>query len=270
MGGRRDWEDAVNQAASETTPKDGVPSNVWYDDGYSSGFHGMVSMPGAPTADVKVFKSPEEIAGRVLGLSAMPGAFTNANSPYWQMVEDLYKTGALYDLRYGTNVNSVATAAERSIKQYANSPYATSMSYNEWLARASAVSDRGDDKKNGSGGAGGPRAFTNTTVQLTNETDARALVDNALNQYLGRDANDQEREKFWKQLNKQQAKNPNVSKGVAGPGGTNAVQSGGFNTATFAEDFAKSRDDYAETQASTTVLDWMKESLMKDQTEGLM
>lgn len=114
----------------------------------------------------------------------------------------------------------------------------------------------------GGGSAGGP--FTNVSVGLTNEFDARSLVDTALNNYLGRDATDRERERFWKQLNQKQAANPTVRSGVTGPGGMSDVQSGGFGAEQFAEDFAKSRKDYAETQASTTAMDLIKKALTSD------
>lgn len=129
-------------------------------------------------------------------------------------------------------------------------------------APAGAGSSGGSSGGGGGGSAGGP--FTNVTVGLTNEFDARSLVDDALNQWLGRDAKPKEREQFWKQLNKAQSANPNVRSGVTGPGGMSDVQSGGFGAEQAAEDFAKSRTDYAEVQASTTLMDWLQSSLAND------
>lgn len=133
-----------------------------------------------------------------------------------------------------------------------------------------ASSGSPDGKKRSGGGGSSYGPFTNTGVNLTNQFDARYLVDDALNKYLGRDATPKERAAFWKQLNASEAANPQVDSGVTSKGGTSSVRQGGFNPNVAAEDFAKSRKDYAETQASTTILDWMTESIMKDQTEGLM
>lgn len=126
--------------------------------------------------------------------------------------------------------------------------------------------------KSSSSGGGGSRygAYTNSSVSLTNQFDAREVVDNALNQWLGRDATPEERTKFWKQLNAGESANPRVESGVTSKGGSRAVGSGGYNPRVAAEDFAKSRSDYAETTFATTAMDLIKESIMGDQTEGLM
>jgi len=92
----------------------------------------------------------------------------------------------------------------------------------------------------------------------------------ALGEWLGRSATKAEVNKFWAALNKHERKNPNVDKGVSGPSGTTAVRGGGSNREVFAEDYAKSQDDYAETTFATTALDLIKKSIMGDTTEGLM
>lgn len=120
----------------------------------------------------------------------------------------------------------------------------------------------GGSRGGGGGSAGGP--FSTVDTNLTNEFDARTLVDNALNTYLGRNASEKERARFWKMLNKQEAANPQVSAGVTGSGSRQSVSSGGFSREQFAEDFAKSRKNYAEVQASTTLMGWMNSALAAD------
>lgn len=107
-------------------------------------------------------------------------------------------------------------------------------------------------------GAGGPRAFYNETVNLTNPEDAQILVQNALSQYLGRNATEQELAAFTKALRKEEQASPAIDQGVSGRGGTTRTTSGGVSAAQaqeMAKDFAQSRPDYAEFQASTNLLD---------------
>lgn len=107
-------------------------------------------------------------------------------------------------------------------------------------------------------GTGGPRAFYNETVNLTNPEDAQILVQNALSQYLGRNATEQELDAFTKALRKEEQASPAIDQGVSGRGGVSRTTSGGVSAAQaqeMAKDFAQSRPDYAEFQASTNLLD---------------
>lgn len=113
--------------------------------------------------------------------------------------------------------------------------------------------------QNGSGSGYGP--YQNKVTQLTNQFDAEVLVDDALNSYLGRQATGEEKAQFWKQLNAKQKANPGIQAGVTSAGGRSEVNSGGFNKEQFAEDFAKSRTDYAETQSDTTLMSWLDKSV---------
>lgn len=119
----------------------------------------------------------------------------------------------------------------------------------------------------GSGGSGGGPS-SNTQIQLTNESDAAVLVDQALNSYLDRQATDGEREQFWSMLNKRQSANPTVTRNS---GGTNnsSVTTGGLNPQQAAKEFALSRDDAAEYMANTQYTDWLMEKVASDPTEGI-
>lgn len=166
------------------------------------------------------------------------------------------------------------TVLEDSAALYAAKPDAKNLSVWDFLyAKASKGSDKpGTNPAGPRGPGGGSQAFTNTTVQFSNQFDARALVDNALNQYLGRDAKPKERAKFLAMLNQTEAANPQVDSGVSGPNGTSRATRGGVGAAgagLLAEDFAKSRDDYAETQASTTLLSRMEKLIMGDTTGSM-
>jgi hypothetical protein len=101
----------------------------------------------------------------------------------------------------------------------------------------------------------GPVSVTN----LTNQFDAKALVNNALGQYLGRAATDSEVAAFHAQLQASETANPSVRT----PVGHNYVDSGGAgNGQQQAIDFAKSQSNYAETQAGSTGLSWLHDAVM--------
>lgn len=113
-------------------------------------------------------------------------------------------------------------------------------------------------KKAGTGGGGG----YSQVVDLTNPADAQVLVNNSLNQYLGRDATDDERDVFLKTLNAVERKNPIVT--------TQTSRSGGTNPQQVAKEFALSQDTAAEDTANTTYMNWMAEALMKNPNEGVV
>lgn len=100
-------------------------------------------------------------------------------------------------------------------------------------------------------GGGGGGSATTQRITLTSPTDAYYLLNQAMTQYLGRQANRQELAQFVKLLNAQERANPVV----ATMDGNTTVQEGGFNPATFAEQFARGQEGSAEFQAATTFLD---------------
>jgi hypothetical protein len=102
----------------------------------------------------------------------------------------------------------------------------------------------------GGGGFGGGGGGT-STIRLTSATDARVILNQAMKTYLGRDATGEEIDKFVGLLNAKERANPIVQE----YSGNTALQYGGFNPATFAEDFARSKDGSSEYQAVTTFLD---------------
>ena len=120
-----------------------------------------------------------------------------------------------------------------------------------------------------SGAGGGPFSTTNRSVSLTNEGNARTILQAALTGYLGRSATTQENKAFLKALNVQERANPTttVTKGNTTDRVTDqsTTTTGGFDRNDFADRFAKSQEGYAEYQTATTYLDAFIEGL-EDQT----
>ena len=109
--------------------------------------------------------------------------------------------------------------------------------------------------------AGGSGSGSSTVVNLTNPGDARVLVDNALNDYLGRAATEEESSEFLKVLNNQERANPQMR--------TPSSSSGGVNREQVAKEFGRSRDDAAEFMANTQYMDWFMDKIVADPTEGI-
>ena len=115
------------------------------------------------------------------------------------------------------------------------------------------------------GGGGGPVTSTSITksVDLSNPTSARGLVDSALRQYLGRRASSEEYAAFRQALNAAERKSPNVTKAVSttsrtGGGSATSAQTmsrGGIDRGRFAEEWALKQEGSAEYAAATTVFD---------------
>lgn len=102
----------------------------------------------------------------------------------------------------------------------------------------------------GGGGGGGAPQITKT-VNLTDPGTAETLVDQALQQYLGRRASETEITEFRKALRKAERKSPNE----VDIEGDTQITKGGFNPATFAQQYAEGMEGAAEYQAATTFLD---------------
>lgn len=108
---------------------------------------------------------------------------------------------------------------------------------------------------------GGSGSGYSRVVSLSNPQDARVLVDNALTEYLGRAATEEESAQFLKILNAQERANPQVN--------TPGSQSGGVNREQIAKEFGRSRDDAAEFMANTQYMDWFMNKIVQDPTEGI-
>lgn len=129
-----------------------------------------------------------------------------------------------------------------------------------------------DPPSGGSGGSGG--AFSshsvNRQVNITDPSSARKFVDDALGQYLGRSATAGESAAFLKALNGLELDNPTVTEsstsGYSSGGSSSSTSStattGGLDRVQVAEDFAKSREGFAE-RAQATMADWLADSLTK-------
>jgi hypothetical protein len=118
----------------------------------------------------------------------------------------------------------------------------------------------------GGGAYTGPTTTTykDENVNFTNPSDARALVDNAIGSYLGRKPSTKEYKTFLQALNATEEANPQISERVTKSSGsgnpaaqtvsTKGTSMSQVSSQQFAKEYAKSDEQYAETQLSTTGL----------------
>ena len=215
-------------------------------------FDRMYAPPAGPVTgnSVEYYNKPELLT---TDASIKRGASWYNDTEKRQAVQnDLYSAGFIYNSAGLNNYSGFKGGLENALEafQLDGEAQKNDETFTEWLHRKGKESDRsrpGDGS--GGGGGGGSRTFVN----LTNEFDAEVLVNNALGQYLGRDASEQEIQEFWKKLNKGERANP-ITTSAGG-------QSGGYNAQLAAEKFAEQDEEYAETTADITLKNLMGDAI---------
>lgn len=201
-----------------------------------------------------------------LPMSQQPTVFT-AQNMWANLPEDQFKfvTGRMNNYYGEGNWSLSGGAGKAGVKGFweqavnisraqANlgEPIPVFQAFDQILANAAAAGMTMGGAAAGGGGGGGAGAPTITgTVNLTDPGTAETLVDQALQQYLGRRASDKETREFRKALRKAEMKSPKEAE----IRGTTQITSGGFNPATFAQQYAEGMEGAAEYQAATTFLD---------------
>ena len=113
--------------------------------------------------------------------------------------------------------------------------------------------------KGGGGGAGGTSRSINESINLSDPSTARGLIDNTIAQFLGRNPTDKEYSNFTAALNAAQRKNPTITESVTTSSGgvaqSKTTSRGGLDRGQFAKEYAQSQEGVAELSAATTGLD---------------
>lgn len=131
--------------------------------------------------------------------------------------------------------------------------------YNAERNSAAGLSITGALRAGAGGAGGGPTYAIQKSVNLTDPSTARGLVNQAMENYLGRKATSKEQQTFMQALNAQEEMAPTITEQRTSRSGrassTTSRTTGGFNPATFAEEWAAGQQGSAEFQAATTFLD---------------
>ena len=122
-----------------------------------------------------------------------------------------------------------------------------------------AASAGGGSGGGGGGGGGGTSRSVNESVNLSDPSTARGLIDTTIARYLGRNPTDKEYSTFASALNAQESKSPSITESVTTSGGgnsrTKSTTRGSMDRGQFAIEYAKSQEGVAELSAATTGLD---------------
>lgn len=122
-----------------------------------------------------------------------------------------------------------------------------------------------EDTTGGGRGGGYTGPVTTTSVSITDENTAEALLDRYARDLLGRGLTKQETEKYIRQFNRAEAEAPQVSVSA----GTGAARSSTTTTAASKEELLREviskNPDYAKFQVDTTIMDLLMDDIRKGQ-----
>jgi len=153
---------------------------------------------------------------------------------------------------------------EEAIQFAANDPEKGSRSWQDYLSQHTQryqafLEENGGLDGSGTGSDGGPFSDTSTQTTLSSESGSASMLDEVFRAELGRTASEPEVRAFMKALNRMQSANPSttvMSGNNDGDGNTTrqSTTTGGFDPTRFAQEWARSRPEYAEVQAATSFM----------------
>jgi hypothetical protein len=186
---------------------------------------------------------------------------------YGQVVKNLYDAGFISERQIG-QVESVANALQYPVKMY--QAYAAragdkAVSYNKWMdwyvSTASPRQASGGTRRGSGGGYSGPT--TTTSVTLTDETTAEALLDRFARDLLGRGLNKKETDKYLKQFRKAEQASPQVTTTTPGVGSARQVTETAANKEELLRQIVTKNPDYQKFQVDTTIMDMLIDDIEK-------
>lgn len=174
-------EPEPTSAASQATM---VPDRLWIGGG-AHPYSGTNAAPGAGGATAKLTATPSDVLRQVYGLAGDP----SRRGEYLAYAQRLVDIGALYDMRYATNVSSVIDATNKAMVMYSNS--GVDMGFSPWLSSSLAMPV---DDGSGSGGGGGGGA---AAQQPADPSSIRRAMDQVSTGLLGLTLSDKEFDKYY-------------------------------------------------------------------------
>jgi hypothetical protein len=184
------------------------------------------------------------------------------NPAYNGIVEALYQ-GNFISKAQKDQPTSVAAAVAMPFSLY--NAYASRLgteaaSYEDWFDWYTSSSK---PRQEGGGGYSGP--VTTTSVTITDENTAEALLDKYARDLLGRGLTKKETQKYIKDFNKAEAGAPQVTTSA----GSGAVRTSTSETATSKEELLREvvskNPDFAKFQVDTTIMDMLMDDIRKGQ-----
>lgn len=215
-------------------------------------------IPGRVTSSGGVTKSASQIQREILAAAA------NRDPNYNTWAQVLLQGGFTSESRSKIPLY-VASDAMNAIKMYqAYSVEGGRNSFQDWMVGYVQSSPQ-VDSSGGGGGGGYSGPVTTTSVSITDENTAEALLDKYARDLLGRGLTKQETQKYIKDFNKAEAAAPQVTTSS----GSGATRTSTTETAASKEELLRevvSRNpDFAKYQVDTTIMDMLMDDIRKGQ-----
>jgi len=204
--------------------------------------------------------SPTTASSTSGGIDYLTNLVVTNNKEYRKIANSLINLGAV-----GRNANF------RTINNYWQSMTALADAYNlanpgdqkttgEYILMAEQASGRSGGSGGGGGGGGnGTTVQTQKSVNISSAKDAKAFINQAFQQQVGRDATADEIKQFRTSLNDEEKKNPTITKTTQTVSGSNvsstSESTGGMDRGAYVLEQGKKAKDYAEFQTETTYMD---------------
>jgi hypothetical protein len=134
------------------------------------------------------------------------------------------------------------------------------MNFTQWLDWYSSNAEP-SGSGGGRGGYGGPT--TTTSVTLTDEVTAEALLDRFSRDLLGRGLTEKETEKYLKQFRKQEMSTPQVTTTTSGRGTASQVTETAASKEELLRQILVRNPDYEKYQLDTTIMDMLIDDIEK-------
>lgn len=225
----------------------------------SSGNNQPIWIKGSsPSARNNQYLTLEQLQGNIYAQAAV-------RSPqYTQVVQNLYNANFI-SRQQANQPESVARAIEYPVKMY--QAYAAraggqAVSFNKWFDwYSSTAGDRGGTGGGGGGGYSGPT--TTTSVTVTDEVTAEALLDNFSRDLLGRGLTPKETDKYLKRFRKAEMESPQVTTTTPGVGTSKSVTETAANKEEMLRQIISKNPDYQKFQVDTTIMDMLMEDIEK-------
>lgn len=216
-------------------------------------------IPGRVTSSGGTNKSASQIQQEILAAAA------NRDPNYNAWANVLLQGGFTSESRAKIPLY-VASDAMNAIKMYqAYSAEGGRNSFQDWMISyvQSAPPLESADGSGGGGGYSGP--VTTTSVSITDEVTAEALLDKYSRDLLGRGLTKKETQKYIKDFNKAEAAAPQVTTSA----GSGATRTSTTETAASKEELLRqvvsSNPDFAKYQIDTTIMDMLMNDIRKGQ-----
>lgn len=240
-------------------------------DKYIEEINGAASASASPPVWVKgdsktgsnnIYLTPEQMINNLDAQSAI-------RSPeYNKIVQNLYAANFISktQTQQPTSVSKALAYPIQIYQAYSSRAGDDAVSFNKWFdwyASTATPADGGGVGGGGGGGYSGP--VTTTSVSITDENTAEALLDKYARDLVGRGLTEKERSKYIKQFNKAEMESPQVTVSDGSGASRTSTTTSAPSKEEMLREIVSKNPDYAKFQVDTTIMDLLMDDIRKGQ-----